>query len=75
MFVFEDPFALTVEDYIDDNGKMRFQTIGMISDHMLINVAHVYRVIEDHETPWIISARKAVKYEKDTYQNHRRNEA
>jgi uncharacterized DUF497 family protein len=28
--VFNDPFVFTTEDYIDDNGEMRYQTLGLI---------------------------------------------
>jgi len=64
--VFEDPFAVTAEDYIDDNGEMRDQTLGLVGE-LLIFVAHVQRIVHDEETPWIISARKAVKNEEEIY--------
>lgn len=64
--VFDDPFAVTTEDYVDDNGEMRYQTIGLVHD-ALITVGHVYRVFEGLENPWIITARKAVKYEQEVY--------
>ena len=67
---FADPFAVTAEDYIDENGEMRYQTLGLI-DGVLIFVAHVYRVIDGSEEPWLISARKAVKYEEEIYFRHR----
>jgi uncharacterized DUF497 family protein len=40
--VSDDPFAPTVEDYIDENGEMRYQTLGII-DGVVFFVAHVYR--------------------------------
>jgi uncharacterized DUF497 family protein len=64
--VFEDPFAATTEDYLDDNGEMRYQTIGLVGG-LLILAAHVYRVIDGQERPWLISARKAVKHEEAIY--------
>ena len=30
-FLFGDPFAVTAEDYTDDNGEMRYQTLGLVS--------------------------------------------
>ena len=64
--VFDDPFATSSEDFIDDNGEMRYQTLGMING-LLVMVAHVYRSIEGHSEPWLISARKADKYEEEIY--------
>ncbi len=73
--VFSDEFAITAEDYIDDNGEMRYQTIGLV-EGALILVAHVFRVIEEgqDEEPWIIMARKAVKYEEKIYSAHIKNQ-
>jgi uncharacterized DUF497 family protein len=70
--VFDDPFHITGEDYIDDNGEVRQQTLGVV-DGVLILVAHVYRVIEVDEEPWLIMARKAVKYEEKIYTAHIKN--
>lgn len=70
--VFEDPFAVTAEDHIDDNGEMRFQTLGLV-DGLLIFVAHVQRMVDDEETAWIISARKAVRNEEKIYWSNRGN--
>jgi uncharacterized protein len=28
--VFDDEFAITVEDYLDDNNEMRYQTVGLV---------------------------------------------
>jgi hypothetical protein len=69
--VFEDPFAVTTEDYIDDNGEMRYQTLGLVNG-LLVFVAYVYRVIDGEEKPWIISARKAVDHEKEIYWSNQR---
>ncbi len=69
--VFDDPFAVTVEDYVDDNGEMRYQTLGLI-EGVMIFVAHVLRVIDGDEEPWLINARKAVNYEENYYRSHQR---
>ena len=71
MLVFEDERYLSAEDYTDENGEMRYQTLGRI-EGMLVLVAHVYREIDGIETPWLISARKAVKYEENIYYKRRR---
>lgn len=68
--VFADDFALTREDYIDENGEMRYQTIGIVAG-VLILVAHVEREIGGIEAPWLISARKADKYEEAQYSRRR----
>ncbi len=68
--VFDDPFAVDTEDYLDDNGEMRYQTIGLVHG-VLLTVGHVYRVIDGLEEPWIITARKAVKYEEEVYWSQR----
>jgi uncharacterized DUF497 family protein len=69
--VFDDPFAVTVEDYIDENGEMRYQTLGLI-EGVVIFIAHVYRVVDGDEQPWLINARKAVNYEENYYWSHQR---
>lgn len=61
---------MTAEDYNDDNGEMRYQTLGLV-DGLLIFVAHVQRMVDDEATPWIVSARKAVKNEEETYWSSR----
>lgn len=72
--VFDDPFALTNEDQIDDQGEMRYQTIGLLSGVLLV-VVHVQRLVEGSETTRIISARKAVLYEQEHYWSHRSSES
>jgi uncharacterized DUF497 family protein len=69
--VFDDEFAVTAEDYLDGNGEMRYHTIGLIEGFPIF-VAHVYRVLDGEDTPWIISARKAVKYEETIYWSNQR---
>jgi hypothetical protein len=68
--VFDDPFAVTAEDYIDERGEVRYQTLGLV-EGLLLFVAHVYRVINGEEKPWIISARKAVSHEENIYWSNR----
>jgi hypothetical protein len=73
VLVFNDERRVTSEDYLDANGEMRYQTIGLIGG-LLILVAHVYRDIDGEEQPWLISARKVVKNEEQIYwSNQRKN--
>ena len=69
----EDPHAITAEDFIDDNGEVRYQTLGLVDGRLLL-VAHVYRVIAaEGEMPWLIMARKATDYEKQIYTAQRKH--
>ena len=67
----DNPLALTKEDCIDDNGEQRYQTIAAFEGRLLM-IAHVYRIIDGEEIPWIICIRKAVNYEKEEYNSRRR---
>ncbi len=58
--VFDDEFAV-----------MRITRLAS-SKNFPIFVAHVYRLLDGEETPWIISARKAVKYEETIYWSNQR---
>jgi uncharacterized protein len=69
--VFDDPDAVTAEDHVDDNGELRYQTVGLVAG-LLLFVAHVYRVINGEEMPWLISARKAVHHEEKIYWSQQR---
>ena len=54
---FDDPFALTSHDRIE-NGEQRWQTIGMVAGHLMLLVAHTVGEDEDGtEVICIISAR------------------
>ena len=58
---FADPLALSVQDRVE-NGERRWQTLGMIGEHMLLLVAHSVDLDEDgEERIGTISARKADK--------------
>jgi uncharacterized protein len=71
ILVFNDPGHITIEDYEDENGELRHQTIGLAGVTLLF-VAHVYRIIDGVETPWLINARKADDYEENLYSSHDR---
>jgi uncharacterized DUF497 family protein len=70
--VFADPFALAVQDRVE-NGERRWQTVGMVDSHLVLLVAHT--VGEDNdgtEIIRIISARKATSIERRRYEQARR---
>jgi len=69
--VFADPFALTVQDRIE-NGEQRWQTIGMVDGHLLLLVAHTVGEDETTEVIYIISARKADAKERKRYEQENR---
>ncbi len=69
--VFADPFALTVQDRIE-NAERRLQTLGIAAGYLLLLVAHVVGEDEDGtEVIGIISARKADKKERMRYEQGR----
>jgi uncharacterized DUF497 family protein len=69
--VFADTFALTVQDRIE-HGERRWQTLGMVGEHLLLLVAHSVGEDDDGtEVIGIISARKADKKERKRYEQNR----
>ena len=69
---FADPFALTVQDRIE-NGEQRWQTIGMVDGHLVLLVAHTVGEDDDGtEVICIISARKADPKERKRYDQENR---
>ena len=70
--VFADPFALTVQDRIE-NGEQRWQTIGMVDGHLVLLVAHTVGEDDDGtEVICIIFARKADPKERKRYDQENR---
>ncbi len=68
---FADPFALSVQDRIE-NGERRWQTLGMVGEHMLLLVAHSVDQDEDgEELIGITSARKADKKDRKRFEKNR----
>src|SRR6185312_3995528 len=71
--VFEDPFALTAEVYVDENGEPRYQTLGLVNG-LLVIIDDVYRLSDGEEKPWNIRERKAVRYaEQISWTTQRKN--
>jgi uncharacterized DUF497 family protein len=62
--VFEDELAITIEDH-DAEGELRFITIGMDFTPKILVVVYASRVVDVIR---IISARKATKKERLTYE-------
>ena len=68
---FADPFALTVQDRVE-NRERRWQTLGMVGEHLVLLVAHAVGEDDDgEELIDIISARKADKKERKRYEQNR----
>jgi uncharacterized protein len=68
--VFGDPHHVAGENYfVDDQGEQRYQVIGMTRKLLLVLVVFVDRSSADSEIIHIISARKAVEYEQDIYED------
>ena len=68
---FADPLALSVQDRLE-NGERRWQTLGMVGEHMLLLVAHSVDEDEDgEERIGIISARKADKKDRKRHEQNR----
>ena len=67
--VFDDPFALSEQDRIE-NGEQRWQTIGMAGGCLLLLVAHTVRFEEKGaEIVRIISARRVSRKERSRYEH------
>ncbi len=68
--VFGDPNHVAAENYfVATDGEQRYQLIGMTRNLVLLLVVFVDRSEPDVEVIHLISARKAVDYEKGIYQD------
>ena len=68
--MFGDPHHVAGENYfVDDHGEQRCQVIGMTRKFLLVLVVFVDYSSADSEILQIISARKAVEYEQDIYED------
>jgi uncharacterized protein len=67
--VFDDPNALSVQDRFE-NEEERYQTIGMIESILIVLVAHTFETKENAEIIRIISARKATRAERKSYEKN-----
>ncbi len=67
---FRDPNHVTGENYFfESDGEQRYQLIGMTGKLLLVLVVFVDRSEAGTEEIHIISARKAVDYEKSIYED------
>jgi uncharacterized DUF497 family protein len=70
--VFADPFALIVQDRIE-NGEARWQTLGVVEGFLVLLVAHTVSEDDDGtEVIRIISARRADRKERKRYEQSNR---
>jgi uncharacterized DUF497 family protein len=67
--VFDDPFALVMQDRIE-GGEYRWQTIGRSSGLLLLLVAHTVCSEGQDEIIRIISARRATRKERIRYEQN-----
>jgi uncharacterized DUF497 family protein len=74
MLVFADPYALVEQDRLE-GGELRWQTLGLAGDIVLLLVAHTVRNEQEGEIIRIISARKAIWKERKRYDENRKKES
>jgi uncharacterized DUF497 family protein len=66
--VFDDPLAVSEQDRIDE-GEFRWRTVGLVSDCVLLVVAHTWRLdAEGNDVIRIISARRANRKERKLHE-------
>ena len=70
MEIFQDPLQLNILDTRYDYGEERWRALGSTKNGRILLVAYVYVIIDGVEADGIriISARKATKSEKRTYE-------
>jgi uncharacterized DUF497 family protein len=71
MLVFADPFALVEQDRMA-GGELRWQTLGLAGNIVVLLVAHTVRAENEDEIIRIISARRAVRKERKLYDENRK---
>jgi len=67
-YVFADKFALSMFDDEHSLNEDRWILLGKSINELLLVVIHTFRDVDGVEFVRIISARKATKNEKDTYE-------
>ena len=70
-YVFADPFALNKYDNDHSCSEDRWLLLGKSLSEVILVVVHTFRDDEGTESVRIISARKATKTEKQSYQKRR----
>jgi len=74
ILVFADRYALVEQDRVV-SGEPRWQTLGMAGGVVLLLVAHTVRSGREEEVIRIISARKAVRRERERYDENRKEQS
>jgi uncharacterized DUF497 family protein len=74
ILVFDDPCALAEQDRFE-GGEPRWQTLGLAGGIVLLLVAHAVRNEQGEEIIRIISARKAVRKERNRYEENRKEQS
>jgi uncharacterized protein len=69
MEVFYDPKALIEQDRVVD-GEVRWQSIGMVGDVVILQVSHTVDEQGRDEVIRIISARRATRRERKRYEQN-----
>jgi uncharacterized DUF497 family protein len=72
---FEDAMLVFVEQDRLEGGEFRWQTLGLAGGIVLLLVAHSVRNERGDEIIRIISARKAVRKERNRYDENRKKES
>ncbi len=68
--VFDDPFHISIMDKRFDYFEERWITIGSTKDRKIIVIGHLYYLKENgEEVMRIITARKAIKKEREQYES------
>ena len=68
-----DPFAVTVFDAAHSEHEERWFTLGLSSEGKLLALAHTYQSIDAGQVRMrIISARQAIRREREQYENEPR---
>lgn len=65
--VFDDPLHISIQDR-HENGEERWQTLGVINGVTILVVAHGIYEEHNEEIIRLISARKATKRERSSYE-------
>lgn len=66
--VFNDPAHYTGQGYVE-NGEERYDTLGRVSEHLVLRVTHTDRTQDELLRIRILSARKADAKERKTYEH------
>lgn len=66
--VLQDPNAVVLHDRIESKGENRWKTIGRAASHLVLLVVYVLRQEYPKEAFRILSARRASKWERQSYE-------